>query len=352
MTFLWPEMLLWLLAVPVLVSAYVVLLRRRKKSAVRYASLSLMREAIGPNQQWRRHVPPLLFLLALIAAIVAIARPSAMITLPSQVQTIVLAMDVSLSMGAKDVDPNRLTAAQAAAKSFIEQHPPNARIAIVAFGATASLVQTPTQNQEDLLAAIDRFQLQRGTATGSALYVALATLFPDAGIDLESLVFKGGLSSGSRPTLKQENPPLKQQDKDAKPATPGSYTSGVIILMSDGRRTTGPDPLDAARMAAERGVRVFTVGFGTVEGGTIGFEGWSVYVRLDEETLRAVADVTRGEYFHAGTAEDLKKVYDTLNARLVLERKETEITFIFAAIASMLLLVASLFSLLWFNRVS
>ena len=133
---------------------------------------------------------------------------------------------------------------------------------------------------------------------------------------------------------------------------PGSYTSGVIILLSDGRRTTGPDPLDAARMAAERGVRVFTVGFGTVEGGTIGFEGWSVYVRLDEETLRAIADVTRGEYFHAGTAADLKKVYDSLNARLVLERKETEITFIFAAIASMLLLVASLFSLMWFNRIS
>ena len=352
MTFLWPEMLLWLLAVPVLVSAYVVLLRRRKKSAIRYASLSLMREALGPSQQWRRHIPPLLFLLALIAAIVAIARPSAVITLPSQVQTIVLAMDVSLSMGAKDVDPNRLTAAQVAAKSFIEQHPPNARIAIVAFGATASLVQTPTQNQEDLLAAIDRFQLQRGTATGSALYLALATLFPDAGIDLESLVFKGGLSSGSRPTLKQENPPPKQQAKDAKPAAPGSYTSGVIILLSDGRRTTGPDPLDAARMAAERGVRVFTVGFGTVEGGTIGFEGWSVYVRLDEETLRAIADVTRGEYFHAGTAADLKKVYDSLNAKLVLERKETEVSFIFAAFAAMLLLVASLFSLMWFNRIS
>jgi len=353
--FLWPEMLLWLLAVPVLVTAYAVLLRRRKRGAVRYASLSLMREALGPGQQIRRHIPPLLFLLALITAIIAIARPSAVITLPSQVQTIVLAMDVSLSMGAKDVDPNRLTAAQVAAKSFIEQHPPNARIAIVAFGATASLVQTPTQNQEDLLAAIDRFQLQRGTATGSALYLALATLFPDAGIDLESLVFKGGLSSGSqRPTLRAPPPkedPKAKDAKDTKPVTPGSYTSGVIILLSDGRRTTGPDPLDAARMAAERGVRVFTVGFGTVEGGTIGFEGWSVYVRLDEETLRAIADVTRGEYFHAGTAQDLKKVYDSLNAKLVLERKETEITFIFAAVAAMLLVIASLFSLLWFNRI-
>ena len=356
MSFLWPEMLLWLLAVPVLVSAYVLLLRRRKQGAIRYASLALMREALGPNQQIRRHIPPLLFLLALAAAIIAIARPSAVITLPSQVQTIVLAMDVSLSMGAKDVDPNRLTAAQLAAKSFIEQHPPNARIAIVAFGATASLVQTPTQSQEDLLAAIDRFQLQRGTATGSALYLALATLFPDAGIDLESLVFKGGLSSGSQPMLRQ-NPSLREDPKakdakDAKPVAPGSYTSGVIILLSDGRRTTGPDPLDAARWAAEHGVRVFTVGFGTVEGGTIGFEGWSVYVRLDEETLKAIADITRGQYFHAGTAEDLKKVYDTLNAKLVLERKETEITFVYAAVAAMLLLVGALLSLLWYNRIT
>lgn len=353
MTFLWPEMLLWLLAVPALVAAYVLLLRRKKKGALRYASLTLMKDALGTGQQFRRHIPPLLFLLALIAAIFAIARPSAVITLPSQVQTIVLAMDVSLSMGAKDVDPNRLTAAQLAAKSFIEEHPPHARIAIVSFGATASLVQTPTESQEDLLAAIDRFQLQRGTATGSALYVALATLFPDAGIDLESLVFKGGLYRNTAPVLRQNPAPApKEEAKDKKPVAPGSYTSGVIILLSDGRRTTGPDPLDAAKMAAERGVRVFTVGFGTVEGASIGFEGWSVYVRLDEETLRAIADLTRGEYFHAGTAADLKKVYETLNAKLVLEKKDTEITFIFAALAAALLLVASLLSLLWFNRIT
>jgi Ca-activated chloride channel family protein len=343
-------MLLWLLAVPALVFGYVLLQRRKKKGAIRYASLSLLKEAIGPGQRFRRHIPPLLFLLALIAAIVAVARPSAVITLPSQQQTIVLAMDVSLSMGAKDVDPNRLTAAQAAAKTFVDEHPANARIGIVSFGATASLVQTPTQNHEDLLAAIDRFQLQRGTATGSALYVALATLFPDAGIDLESLVFKGGLSRLGAPATRPDPTP-KAEKKEWKPVAPGSYTSGVIILLSDGRRTTGPDPLEAAKMAADRGVRVFTVGFGTVEGGTIGFEGWSVYVRLDEETLKAIAEITRGEYFHAGTAADLRKVYESLNARLVLERKDTEISFLFAAASAALLLAASLLSLLWFNRI-
>ena len=351
MTFLWPEMLWLLLATPLLVAFYFWLLQRRKKNAIRYASLSLMKTALGPAHRLRRHLPPLFFLLAFIASIVAIARPSAVITLPSQQQTIMLAMDVSLSMGAKDVDPNRLTAAQIAAKSFVEEYPAETRIGIVAFGATASLVQSPTHNREDLLAAIDRFQLQRGTATGSALYVALATLFPDAGIDLESLVFKGGLSRAAPTPLARPEPgKAPPEKKEFKPVPPGSYTSAVIILLSDGRRTTGPDPMEAAKMAAERGVRVYTVGFGTKEGASIGFEGWSVYVRLDEETLKAIAETTRGEYFHAGTATDLKKVYQSLNAKLVLERKETEVTFLFEAVAALMLLAASIFSLLWFNR--
>src|SRR6266566_333529 len=203
--------------------------------------------------------PLMLFLLLLVPALVAIARPTAVITLPSKQQTIVLAMDVSLSMGARDVDPNRITAAQSAAKAFVQDRPPDVNIGIVAFGGTAALVQPPTRNRDELLAAIDRFQLQRGTATGSALYVALQTLFPDAEIDLESLVFKGGLSSnGARGKALDKAP--KTEKKVFKPVAPGSYTSGVIVLLSDGRRTTGPDPLDAARMAADRGVRVYTVG--------------------------------------------------------------------------------------------
>jgi Ca-activated chloride channel family protein len=352
MKFLWPQMLWLLLAVPVLVAAYIALLRRRKSRALRYASVSLVKEAIGPGQRFRRHVPPLLFLLSFIALIIAIAGPNAVITLPSQQQTVVLAIDVSLSMGARDVDPNRITAAQAAAKAFVEDHPSDVRIGIVAFGGTAALVQPPTQNKEDLLAAIDRFQLQRGTATGSALYVALQTLFPDAGIDLEKLVYNGGLFSGSSRGSSLDAKP-KAPVKEFKPVEPGSYTSGVIILLSDGRRTTGPDPLDAARMAADHGVRVITVGFGTAEGASIGFEGgWSAYVRLDEETLKAVANITRGEYFYAATATDLRKVYKGLTTKLVLEKKDTEISFLFTAIAAALLLLALLLSLMWFNRIT
>jgi Ca-activated chloride channel family protein len=253
-------------------------------------------------------------------------------------------------MGATDVDPNRLTAAQVAAKSFIEEHPSNARIGIVAFGASASLVQPPTKDKEALLAAIDGFQLQRGTATGSALYVALGTLFPDAGIDVASLAVPGGFWRGTAPERGKKLDPAKTEPKKVDPVPPGSYNNAVIILMSDGRRTTGPDPLDAARMAADRGLRVFTVGFGTAAGAMIGFEGWSAYVRLDEETLKAVADITRGEYFYAGTAADLTKVYQSLNSKLVLERKSMEITSLFAAAAAVLVVAALGLSLLWFNR--
>jgi Ca-activated chloride channel family protein len=350
MSFLWPGLLWLLLVVPGLVAAYVWLLRRRR-AAVRFASLLLVREAMESHRPWRRHVPPALLLLALIAALVAIARPTAVVTLPSQYQTIVLAIDVSLSMRATDVLPDRITAAQAAARAFVADHPPRARIGLVAFGGSAQLVQKPTDRSEDLIAAIDRFQLQRGTATGSALVVSLATLFPDAGIDVESVVF-GRASPGSGRGVPIDRPAPQTERERPPPVKPGSYASGVIVLLSDGRRTTGPDPLEVARMAADRGVRVFTVGFGTVEGATIGFEGWSAYVRLDEETLKAVADITRGEYFHAGTANDLKKVYQELNTRFVLERRDTEVTALFSALAALLAVAAGVLSIAWFGRVA
>ena len=338
--------MLWLLLiVPLLVAGYFYLLRRKQESALRYASLSMVKEAIGARR-FRRHIPPLLFLLALIAMLVAVARPAAVVTLPSQHQTIILAMDVSGSMRAVDVQPNRISAAQAAAKAFVAEQPSNVRIGVVSFAATASVVQTPTQNREDIVAAIDRFQLQRGTAIGSGIIVSLATIFPDAGIDVSSLIY-GRYAPRGVPldqAGKAEKPPFK-------PVPPGSYTSAAIILLTDGQRTTGPDSMEAARMAADRGVRIFTVGIGTTRGETIGYEGWSMRVRLDEDTLKAIADVTRGQYFYAGTATDLKKVYESLNARFLLEKKDMEISALFAAAAALTGLVSAALSLLWFNRI-
>jgi len=348
MSFLWPD-LLWLLALlPLLVALYVWLLARRKKFALRYASLGLVKEAMAGASRWRRHVPPALFLLALAALIVATARPMAIVTLPTEQETIILAMDVSGSMRAKDVEPNRLVASQNAARDFVNQLPPKTRVGVVAFAGTASLVQPATHSREDVLAAIDRFHLQRGTATGSAILVAIDALFPEEGIDVSGVIY-GEDSKHKGRSLDQSR---KAEPKEFTPVPPGSYNSAAVILLTDGQRTTGPDPLKAARMAADRGVRVYTVGVGTVEGDVIGFEGWSFHARLDEATLKSVASMTVAEYFHAGSAVDLKKVYETLNSRLVFEKKQTEVTALAAAAAGLLMLLAAGLSMLWFNRIA
>lgn len=346
MKFLWPQWL-WLAAIlPLLVAGYVLMLRRRRRHALRYASLSIVNEALGTRQRWRRHIPPALMLLSLAALIVAIARPTASITLPSQHEMIILAMDVSGSMRAADVQPSRLEAAQAAAKAFIGDTPSNMRIGIVAFAATATVVQPATFNRDDLNAAIDRFELQRGTAVGSGILVALKMIFPDIEYDLRSYNPRGDPRRGAA---------LGEAKADApawKPVAPGSYTSAAIILLTDGQTTTGPDPREAAKMAAERGVRVFTVGVGTANGEILGAEGWSMRVRLDEDALKEIAGTTRADYFYAGNALDLKKVYQDLNSKLVLEKKETEITAIFAALAGVLMLVAVMLSLWWYQRIA
>jgi Ca-activated chloride channel family protein len=342
--FLWPEFLLLLALVPLLAALYIWLLRRRKRLAVRYATLSLVKEALGRGPGWRRHVPPALFLLGVTALLLAVARPTAVVTLPSQHKTVILAMDVSGSMRAADVEPNRLTASQVAAKAFVAEQPPNARIGVVSFAGTAALVQPPTQNKEDIYAAIDRFQLQRATAIGSGIIVSLAAIFPDAGIDVGELTY--GREKRALPIDEKKKP-----QEPFKPVPPGSYESAVIILLTDGQRTTGPDPLEAAKMAAERGVRVYTVGVGTPQGEIIGFEGWSMRVRLDEETLKQIASITQAEYFYAGTAVDLKKIYENLNSRLVLEKKDTEISALFAALGALLSVVAAALSVFWFHRI-
>ncbi|MFO1395430.1 MAG: VWA domain-containing protein [Burkholderiales bacterium] len=351
MSFAWPQYLWLLLIVPVLVAAYIAVLRR-KTAAVRYADLGLVKAALGPGQRMRRHVPPLLFLLAIVAALIAVARPTAIVTLPSDARTVVLAMDVSLSMRASDVEPNRMVAAQNAAKAFVKQLPADIRAAIVTFAGTAALVQPPTQNREDLVAAIDRFELQRNTAIGSGMILALATLFPDEGIDLTEAVFGNNFWSrdSSRKPLPDKD--IKQKEKKPfKPVPPGSFTSAAIILLTDGRRTTGPDPLDVARMAADHGVRVFTVGFGSAAGSAVDIDGMSIYMRFDEETLKGIAGITRAEYFHASSETDLKAIYESLNTRFALERKETEIAALFTALAAVLAVASATLSLLWFTRI-
>ncbi len=342
MSFIWPEMLWSLLAVPLLVLLYVWLLRRRKKTAIRYASLALVKQAMGKSAAWRRHLPPALLLVAVSALLFAAARPTAIISLPSQQETIILAIDVSGSMRATDVLPDRFTAAKDAAKAFLAELPRSVRIGVVQFAGTAAVVQAPTLSRDDVSAAIDRFQLQRGTATGSGIVLSLATIFPEAGIDLSQITGQRDMPPG----------PNDKAKPDFTPVQPGSYGSAAIIMLTDGQRTTGPDPMEAAKMAADRGVRVYTVGVGTKDGETIGFEGWSMRVRLDEDTLKSIASLTRAEYFYAGTAADLKKVYQALSTRLVVEKKETEISALFAALGALLVMLAAGLSVWWFGRVA
>ena len=344
MTFLWPNFLWSLLLLPLLVLLYLWLLRKRRRNTVRLASLGVAKAALGKGPGWRRHVPPVMLLLAIGTLLVGMARPLAVITLPQAQRTIILAMDVSGSMRATDVQPSRIVAAQEAAKSFVNSLPRGVRVGVVAFAGTAAVVQAPTTSREDIIAAIDRFQLQRATATGSGIILSLATIFPDAGIEI------------SQATGQRNMPGPLDEKKDKKeeftPVPPGSYTSAAIIMLTDGARTTGPDPLEAAKMAADRGVKVYTVGIGTVAGETIGFEGWSMRVRLDEAALKQVALLTQAEYFYAGTAQDLKKVYQSLSAKLVVEKKETEITAFFAAAGALLALLGAGLSVWWFGRVA
>ncbi len=348
-TFLWPQFLWLLLALPMLVLLYWWLLRRKKRTALRYANLAIVREAMGRGPGWRRHVPPVLMLLAFAAMLLASARPMASIALPSTQQTIILAMDVSGSMRAEDVQPNRLVASQNAAKAFLADLPRHVKVGIVAFAGAAQVVQPVTLSREDLNTAIDKFQLQRATAIGSAIVVSLSELFPDQRISLTDMTYSRNADPFAPRGRAIDQP--RGEEKPFQPVEPGSYGSAAIILLTDGQRTTGVDTAEAAKMAAERGVRVYTVGVGTVEGEIIGFEGWSMRVRLDEETLKDVARTTKGEYYYAGTAENLKQVYQSLSTKLTVEKKETEVAGLLALVASVLALTAATLSLLWFNRI-
>ena len=345
MLFLWPENL-WLFAVlPLLPALYLWLLRRRRKSAVRYSSVQVVRAA-NSGRNWRRHLPPALLLLACAALLTAAARPVARIPLPWARTTIILAMDVSLSMRVSDVKPTRLAAAQDAAKLFLRELPRDIEVGLVTFAGSTQVAQGATLDRASLVAAIDAFQMQTGTAVGNAIVMSLSELFPDHGLDVGNMTY--GMNKTRGRSLDDKDKPAPRQ---ITPVEPGSYPSAAIILLSDGRRTTGMDTLEAAKMAADRGVRIYVVGLGTVDGEAVS-EGMPIYLRLDEPTLREVARMTGGEYHHAGTAEMLRTVYEKLGARVRVQSRETELTGLLALAAALCLLAAGTLSVLWFRRLA
>ena len=342
LTVLWPRMLWLLLPLPILVAMYLWFSARRRKAHARFARLSTLSASGALGSSLRRTLPPLLFLLGLAALLASIARPQAVVMLPSMHKDVILAIDASGSMRATDVKPNRLAAAQSAARTFVESHPRHSRIGIVSIAGTASVVQSPTDNREDLLGAIERLKLQRGTALGSGIYIALATLLPEAGINLEHLVL-------GKPAWWAS---FDGTGKEKKPVPAGSNRSAAIVLLTDGENTHGPEPLEAAKLAADHGVRIYTVGIGTKEGTTLGFSGWSMRVVLDEDTLQKIAAITHGEYYAATSTQQLKRIYEHLSARMVIERsRAVEVTAFLIAVGAALLAISAFCSVLWFNRV-
>lgn len=336
MEFQWPVMLWVLLLIPALVVLYILAQRRRQRYAVRYASLSLVREALGRGPGWRRHVPPALFLLGVTAMLFALSRPTSVVTLPNQEGTVILTMDVSGSMRADDLKPDRLTAAKVAARAFVEKQPQGVKLGVVSFSDSAFLVQAPTSDKEAVIAAINRLNTQRGTAIGSALLTSLDALFEDASIE------------GTAPY--SPNQPTPTPLPTPTPMPKGVYEPALIVLLTDGESNRGPRPLEVVERVAARGVRVYTIGVGSLEGTVLRTGGRAMRVRLDEDTLKAVAQATDGTYFNASTESDLRAIYENLSTQLVFRKQETEITALFTGAAAVLSLLAGALSLLWFNR--
>lgn len=348
MIFEWQVMLWALLAAPLLIGGFVHVRRRRRAAAQVYAQWSA--PAASPVPRWRQLTPLILFGAGVVALFVAMARPVAVIPIASFRDRVILAIDVSNSMQATDMDPSRLDAAKAAAKDFIDKQPSTTQIGIVAFAGTALPIQRPTYDRDQLMKSVEKLEAQDGTALGGAIQVALQTLFPKETFEIERPDEKPAGAS-----LDDAAPAKAKPDATAAPervkVAPGSEDSAAIILLTDGEATAGPDPVEIAKLAAERGVRVFTVGVGTADGEVVKSGGISMRVKLDEETLKKVADLTLARYFLASTSTDLREVYKSLSARLTTETRELEITSFVVAFAAGLIAVGAMLSLAWFDRV-
>ena len=331
MTFSWPLMLLSLLLVPIFIVIYIRIQVRRQRIVDNMGSLGFVQDARGGRIGRRRHVPPALFLVGLAVLLVALARPQAVVSLPGLESTVILSFDVSGSMSATDMEPTRMEAAKAAARDFVQRQPSNVEIGVVAFSDGGISVQSPTKDQETILAAIDRLTPQRGTSVGSGILASLDAIAHDRG---EVPVTGDSLTPVPTPT----------------PVPYGTYIPAAIVLLTDGENTTNPDPLEAALAASQQGVRVYTIGVGSATGTTLTVNDFTVFTQLNEPMLQQIASLTDGMYFNAQSEEDLREIYENLDVQVVVKPEKTEITSIFTGISILLMLLGGAFSLVWFNR--
>lgn len=335
MSFIWPVMLLLLVLVPLALIAYFWMQRRRQRVVAGYGSLGLLQGAIGHRLGWRRHIAPAFFLLALTLLIIALARPETVLSVPRIEGTVILAFDVSGSMAADDLKPTRMEAAKAAAKDFVQRQPITVQIGVVSFSDSGNAVQAPTNDQHAILDAIGRLTPQRGTSLAQGIQASLNAIASGTGSGNTSIGgANGSPTPGPAPT----------------PVPKSSYTSAVIVLLTDGENNEAPDPITVAQSAADRGIRINTIGIGSPAGATLHINGFTVHTALDEEMLQQIALVGNGTYYNAANEQDLHNIYDNLDPQLVIKPEKTEVTAVFAGASVLLLLIGGLVSLMWFGR--
>jgi len=327
MSFVWPGMLVLLLAVPLFVAAYVSLVRRRTERTRALAAQGFVPTASGRRGRWLRHVPFAFFFVAVVFLLVAFARPEVSFSLPHKEGTVILAFDVSNSMMATALQPTRLDAAKAAAHAFVDKQPSSIKIGVVAFSDGGLVTQAPTDVRPDVLAAIDRLSPQGATSLGQGIFTALNAI---AG--------------------KPINADLSNLGSDSSSVDIGYFSSAAIVLLSDGENTSAPDPLEVAKLASVAGVHIYPIGIGSPAGTVVKVNGFSEATALDEPTLQSIASVTNGVYFNAQDTAALNDIYKKLDLKLTSDGKKTEVTGLVTGIGAFLLVMGGALSLVWFGR--
>jgi Ca-activated chloride channel family protein len=332
LSFIWPELLFLLLLIPLAVFYYFRIQRQRQQAA---ASLGFVQGAGVQKPGLHRHIPAVCFLCAWALLLAALARPQAVLSMPRIEGQVILGFDVSGSMAATDFKPTRMEAAKAAARDFVLRQPRDVQIGVVSFSDNGFVVQAPTNDQSVILASINRLAPQRGTSLGNGILTSLNMIALSNG-------------PGPAPSFYTNLTPMPTATPTAVPQ--GTFSSATIVLLSDGENNQSPNPLLAAQSAAERGVRIYTIGVGSLGGANLKIEGFTVHTQLDEEMLKQIAQITNGTYYYASSEQDLQKIYDNLSPQWVVKAQKTEITSIFAGAGILILILGGVFSLLWFGR--
>jgi Ca-activated chloride channel homolog len=328
MSFIWPSMLLALFAVPLLVYGYVLLLRRRANLQRELGTMGLAQTRSGRALGWKRHVPPVLFLLGITLLIFGLARPQATLDLPRKQGTVILAFDTSNSMKAKDLKPNRLAAAKNAARTFVDAQPSSIKIGVVAFSSNGFIVQQPTHAKQDVLDAIKRIGTRGGTSIGQAIVTSLSAIAGKP-ISIDQKALRDG----------QPQPSVR------------FLGSAVVIMLTDGENTSRLDPLAVAPIAAQAGVRIYPIGLGSANGAVVDVDGFRVATTLDAELLRGIAQRSGGKYFRAQDAASLAQIYRSVDLQLTINGRKTEITALVAGSGLFLFFAGAVLSMRWYGRV-